>query len=175
MNSLSDAEGFSVDQLSRLLNLYHERDQAEIDADCTNLDKTHLLNDLLSDVLPLSPEVLDTLPGILQRLHRKMPRMEGRSLVSLLTDPGTSVKDLQAIKEYAKAKTAVAETEAQYEAAGAVYYGAVAAALVFHDERITRSSYQQLRESFSLLNTKAWIVPELQRLFEQAQGRCPES
>lgn len=175
MNSSSDTERFSVDQLSRLLNLYHDCDQAETDADGADLEKMHLLRDLLSDVLPLSPEVLETLPGILQRLHREMPRMEGQSLFALLTDPDTSVKDLRAIKEYAKARTAAAKTEAQYEAAGAVYYGAIAAALVFHDERLTRSSYQQLRESFSLLNTKAWIAPELQRLFEQAQEHCTKS
>lgn len=172
MNSQSDPARFNVDQLSRLLNLYRDHDEAETDADSTDLDKTRLLRDLLSEVLPLSPDVIKNLPVILQRLHREMPRIEGRTLLALLSDPGTSLQDLQAIKEYAKAKTTIAEAEIGYEASGAVYYGAIAAALVFRNQRISRSSYQQLHEAFSSLNTKGWIVPDLQGLFERARECC---
>ena len=172
MSSQSDAPEFNVNQLSRLLDLYHDREDAESNAGDMNLAKKHLLRDLLGEVLPLPPDVIERLPALLQRLHRETPRVEGRSLLALLNDPHTSVQDLRAIKEYAKAKTGTAETEARYEAAGAVYYGAIAAALVFHDELISHSSWRQLHESFSSLNAKEWIIPDLQRLFRQAKECC---
>jgi hypothetical protein len=175
MSAPSDTPRFDPDQLSQLLSLCRERYDHEKDSDAgrTDREKESLLHDLLCDALPLSPDVIASLPVILQRLHREMPRREGRSLIALLQDPGTSLQDLRATKEYGKSKTAAAQTEAQYEAAGVVYYAAIAAALVLHNERISRHSYQQLRESFSSLNAKEWIVPELRQLFKRAGECCP--
>ena len=165
---------FDFEQLSRLVNLYCQHDKEEdAEVNGTALERTRLLRDLLSEVLPLSPSVIEALPVILQRLHREMPRLQGRSLLALLQDPGTPLRHLRAIKEYAKEKTVAAETEAQYEAAGVVYYGAMAAALLSHDRRISRHSLRQLQESFVALNTKEWIVSELRLLFERAAEHRP--
>ena len=55
-----------------------------------------------------------------------------------------------------------------------IYYAAIAAALVHHDERITKYSWETLAERFSLLAQRMWIDQDIRDLFARAAGLCRE-
>jgi hypothetical protein len=168
----SEDSWMDPDKLGRLLDLYTDQDPEDVtDAD---REKTWVLRDYLSYLLPLNQATLKSLPTILRRLLEEMPRAEGKSLGTLLQYPHVTPNDLRAVKEYAKLIGEEAKTKTESEVAGAIYYAAIAAALSSHDQKMTEHSYAQLRRSFSLLGDKKWIVADLRQLFEKAERICAE-
>ncbi len=158
-------------KLGRLLELYCE---SEEEGDSSNPDqqRTLLLRDTLAYTLPLTPKVLQTLPSLLQQVYGDTSRLEGQSLYKLLLEPSTPLQDLITAKELAKRKVDKAETQAEKEVAGAVYYAAIAAGLTFHAERITQYSYQQLETSLESLLHMKWIFADIKDLFKTAKTAC---
>ena len=65
-----------------------------------------------------------------------------------------------------------AKSEAEHDAATAVYFAAIASALLFHDRKITTFSYKSLDESFSKLINEKWIVKDIAELFDRACRVC---
>lgn len=51
----------------------------------------------------------------------------------------------------------------------AIYYAAVAGALVFHDSKITEHSFERLERAFGMLIAKTWMASELVGLFEKCR------
>jgi hypothetical protein len=112
------------------------------------------------------------LPELLGRLCEKLRPFLGESVGALLYDPQTDVAVLEKIKEFGKAVAEAAPSEAEHDAAIAVYYGAIASALVHHRQRITSFSYESLRESFESLVENPWLTAELIDLLRNAQEAC---
>lgn len=166
---VDESETYSIDsqKLGRLLRLYSAANEAE-ETDIPE-DKRTLLGDLLSGPLPLDEKTIDGLPTILKRLCEQMPPVIGRALGSLLNSPDTELEHLSAIKEYAKEMVSTADTEAKYETRIVVYYAAIAAALVFHSQKITKYSFEKLESSFSSLAQRDWVTDDLVELFNKAR------
>lgn len=134
--------------------------------------KTQLLHDLLEEVLPANPAMLESLPIIIKHMYRELLPLAGESLGSFLRSPETDVSMLEKIKEYGKRMVGSAESEIEQEAVGTIYYAAIAGALVYHDKKITRYTYIELERYFSSLIENKWILPEIIRLFTKAREIC---
>jgi hypothetical protein len=115
---------------------------------------------------------LASLPAVFRNLCQELEPLAGKTFGRLLQDPNTNIAAIRKIKNYSKKLIASAKSEAENNAATAVYYGAIASALVFHDQTITRLSYSTLTESFSGLVEHKWLTPDLAELYERACKYC---
>ena len=166
----SKTSNLNAEKLGNLLRLYmdnNEEGQRNYDD-----DKKALLDDLLSDALPLDQETINSLPTVLRRLYEEMPPLVGQPLGKLLLSPETKLEHLIAIKEHAKKMMSTADTDAKYETRAVIYYAAIASALVFHDRKITTHSNQDLEDSLSAFVKRKWIKADLSQLLKKAQEIC---
>jgi len=134
--------------------------------------KAQLLEAMLTGTLPFDTATADALPAIVGRLCKDLLPLEGKSVGEALLDPGSKVEVLKRIKEYGKRIGQRERTEAEHAAGTAVYYGAIASALVHHDERITSHSYEYLRDAFRNLSGQPWVPGPLSRLLADARKAC---
>jgi len=94
------------------------------------------------------------------------------SLGKLLLVRGSNLAVVKAMKQYAKTQAGRLESGPEHAAAIAVYYAAIASALIFHGQRITQHSFASLQESFDMLASKSWVPAELSRHFAEAAAVC---
>ena len=168
MDKRSSTFGLSSENLARILKIGTDSLRADEQTE-QDKRKASLLRDRLSISLPLEAVIIESLPSILARVCRQFQPMASKSLGNLLQDPKVNIEVLKKIKDYSKELVKTAKSDDEHEAAAAVYYAAIASALVFHDKRITKHSYESLEETFSSLIKSKWLIPELIRLFKKAQ------
>ena len=173
MDKESTAFGLSSEQLARLLKIGSDTSQADSKVD-QEQKKTELLHDWLAASLPLETALVESLPKILRHLCQELRPMAGKPFGDLLKEPNTDIAAIEKIKDYSKKIVASAKSEAEHDAAAAIYYAAIASALVYHKKTITKFSYKNLRDSFSALTDQAWLTPDLVALFEDASKLCQE-
>jgi hypothetical protein len=95
-------------------------------------------------------------------------------MIDLLLAPGTELAVVKCLKEYGKWLVRQATGKEERAAGTAIYYAAIAAAIVFHQERITELPSATLRESFAEMLKEPWIPQELKDLFHRARGACQQ-
>jgi hypothetical protein len=135
-----------------------------------------LLRQRLGSALPLEHIIVDSLLGVLHGYRRNLLPLSGRPLGDLLLSPTTDLAVLQAIKDHGKQLAIRPGCPApEQETALAIYFGAIASALVFHSQKITSHTYESLDRSFGTLMGKPWISPQLAELFAKAQRVCHAS
>jgi len=163
--------GLTVDQLADLLSVgidsAHFLDEIKDD---DNVSK--LLHKRLVSSLPKNATLLDALLVIMGKMGYGMQSFTGKSLGDVLLDAKTDIGVLQAIKTYGKKLSLTADSEKERAVAVTIYHAAIAGALVHHDEKISSSSYNTLVKSFSLLLSKKWITPELNKILSSARTIC---
>ena len=120
---------------------------------------------------PLPPEtcVAEILPTLLADLCGELLPLGGKPLQDVLLDSQTSPRLVHNIKEYGK--KLANRSEPEHTVGVAVYYVAIASALLFHDDKITRHSYRYLADSLDVLDTK-WMSPALAAHISNAQQLC---
>ena len=160
--------GLSPGTLERLLGIGVGDGSGE-DAKAT---KEQLLCARLDGTLPLDTAVVRALPVLLGKLQKEMLPLGGKSLGDALLDPSTDLEDLKRVKDHAKQQAARKASESEHAVAIAIYYAAIASALLFCGERITAYSYEKLAASFDMLVDKRWIAPELARHLSKARKFC---
>ena len=131
-----------------------------------------ILRARLSNPLPLDQAALDSVPAILRRPCEELRPLAGRPLAEILLDPAADPTVIATLKDYGKAMSLRWRGGALHGAAVAVYYGAIAAALVCHGRKITTHSYRGLDHSFATLIGKPWMAPELAELLARARAVC---
>ena len=171
MDQEPSAFSLPPDELVRLWDIGSDLGEGEDTAD-ENQKKAELLHDWLASPLPVGSDVLKLLPAVLSRLCQELVPFTGQSLGSLLAEPSTDIDILKQIKDVSKAMVHTSKTQVVSEAATAVYYAAIATALVFNAQRITSFSYQSLQDSFAALSESEWADPDLARLFGRAREVC---
>ena len=92
----------------------------------------------------------------------------GPSIRELLLDRQTDVATLQRVKEYTKMLGRDAGSDIEKDVFLAIYFAAIAGAMVFHGERITGHSDQDLRRFFGSFASAPWMPTELAGLFSRA-------
>lgn len=134
--------------------------------------KTDLLSDRLGDTLPLYYSTEQRPASKLRRLGQTIAALAGEPIGKLLQDPKTDVATIRMTKDYGRKLSANAKTEAEHHTANTIYYAAIAHALVRHDLKITKLSYEDLIESFCQLSKEDWIPKSLRDLFVEALEYC---
>jgi hypothetical protein len=171
MEDKSISAGLTSDQLARLWSLGSDcaRELPGADADQKRRD---VLLDYLASSLPPDPALIEILPKILGHLCQQLRPFSGESLQALLLDPGTNLAVFERIKDRAKELGDVAADGAQREAALALYFAAIAGALLHHGTKISQHSRARLEQSFRTLSQQAWIPADLADLFTRAVSCC---
>jgi len=106
----------------------------------------------------------DSITAVLGRPCDELAGIQG-TLEDLLLADTTGLPVLKVLKDYAKAVARRGRVGARHAAATAIYYAAIANALVHDDRKISGHSYEKLREGFETLRRKTWIPCELKKLF----------
>ncbi|MFC1764637.1 hypothetical protein ACFL6U_21535 [Planctomycetota bacterium] len=154
-------------QTTRLLELGLQSD-SELPQSNADTLKEQLLVDALRSKLPIDQALEEALPAMIQSLARELESLSGSSLGELLTSPETSTEILVKIKDHAKERGNTAQKETEREIALAVYYAAIAAALVHHNTKISEHTDQNLKNAFNKLEQHAWMPTNLRTLFQEA-------
>jgi len=76
------------------------------------------------------------------------------------------------MKDYSSRLSKRAKSKAEHQVANTIYYAAIAYALVYHERRITRYTYESLGKSFSRLRREQWIPLQIGGLFAMAATFC---
>ncbi len=108
--------------------------------------------------------------AVLGRPCHELRAYAGKSIGELLTAPDTDLAALTALKDYAKELVRRARLDSQRAAATALYYAAIAAALVGHGRRITSHDMGKLAEGLADLLARPWFPPELVGMMARARA-----
>src|SRR4030066_397591 len=87
----------------------------------------------------------------------------------LSRDPTTDIATIKKIKQYAKESGTSTDSKDEKDVFLAVYYAAIASALIFHYMKITQHSYIDLERFFDSFTKKDWILNELISLFTRGR------
>ena len=162
-------------QRTRLLKLGLLCDASEAYTDSEE-EKADLLYDTLVGTLPVDGTTVASLPPALRSLSGRLHSVAGEPLVELLQNPSTDIPVLEKIKKHAKDCAEQSGTSsksgAEKDVFLAIYFAAIASALLFHNKKITQHSYKNLRRFFSFYADKNWVLDELRSHFKKAHEYC---
>lgn len=162
----------NFEQTTQLLKLGLQTERGESKA--TKRNRSDLLLDTLASKLPVKSALLESLPDVLKSLSEELESISGLPLSRLLLDSQTKIPCLKNIKDYAKQSGAAACDDIERDVTLAIYYASIANALIYHDQKITNLSYQNLQKSYSHLSQKNWIPGNLVSLFIKASEYCQD-
>lgn len=135
-------------------------------------DKAELLRSRLAESLPLEAGMAHMLPDILTMVCGKLRPFTGCSFRALLLDPATDLSVIETIKDLHKRQAESSPAGPKQEVATAIYYAAIASALVHHDVKITKLSYKRLSQSFAKLSVGDWLEADVKQLLAEAHKGC---
>jgi hypothetical protein len=164
--------GLSPEKLAELLRIGLEGGEQEPSSP-PRQTPADLLEAMLAETLSLDPASPDSLPAVLDLPPEESPAaLDRRAMGDLLLDPGLAIPDIRMLKDYCKQRAALPGLEARRPAATVLYYAAIANALVFHGQSITRHSFQKLHQAYAELIAKPWMPSDLRTLFQKAEDAC---
>jgi len=163
--------GVSPKKVVKLLNIGSDVSSipAEIDQ-----EKAALLSDRLSDTLPLYYSTEQKPASRLKRLGQTIAALAGEPIGKLLEDPKTDISIIRMTKDHGRKLSTTYDSEAEHHTANTIYYAAIAHALIYHNLKITKLSYEDLQKSFRQLSKEGWIPNNLRDLFTNAYEYCKE-
>lgn len=159
------------EQTKRLLKLGLHDSEVATHHDPTN-QRQERLSDLLSSKLPADKMLMKELPILVKSLSDELEAISGLSVSDCLSNPETTPAVLRRVKDFARDAGRSAHDKTCGEVAKAIYFAAIAAALVFHGAKISGHSYHDLQHSFDLCGQQDWIPVDLARLFVKAKTLC---
>jgi hypothetical protein len=159
----------NIEQSTHLLRLGLDQYGTKKAAEKSRAD---LLLDVLASKLPVDPALLEALPAVLSSLSEELQSVSGLPLRKLLQDSKTRTTSIRKIKDFAKDLGTTASDEIERDVALAVYFAAIASALVYHNVKISQYSYAELQQSFDTLSRHDWITPRLTKCFKRACKYC---
>ncbi|MHC4540246.1 MAG: hypothetical protein ACYS74_10760 [Planctomycetota bacterium] len=171
MEESSERLKLNIEQSTRLLRLGLDSSHETADQRATR-SRADLLLDMLASKLPTDPALIETLPTVLRSLSEELQSVSGRTLGDLLQGPKTKIALIRRMKDFAKELGAAAKDDVEREVALALYFAAIANALVYHNVKISQYNHAKLEQSFAALRGHDWIPPNLARLFRKAQRYC---
>jgi len=162
--------GLSPGQVARLLAIGVEG--APEDVERAGREAADALRDLLACKLPLDESTPDSLPALLGRPCEEMLASADRAMGDLLLDPDSEPSVIETLKDYGKQLVYRSRDKASRDAASAMYYAAIASALVFQRHKISKHSYEKLEKAFERLKRRSWLSSQLRDLFVGARALC---
>ncbi len=170
-----ESENFDLDpeQKTVLFSMAHKPGDFVSESEM-NDNRTNLLLELLADTLPVDENHVAILPDILKTICQDLHSVAGEPLGKLLLDSQTNLGILTKIKDYSKHIGVTEKPKDEHDVALVIYYWAIANALLYHQERITDFSSDELKNSFDSLCNQPWIPKNIVRLLAQASEQCTE-
>jgi hypothetical protein len=154
----SDVSTFLDDsEITLVANLFHL--DADQDSVWEPLDLERLLRDLLN--VPLA----EALRGFSQ------VGTQSTTLAAVFTEPDTSLELLTAIKERSRRSTRAPEPPLPSDIASLLYFAAIAAAHLRHDQWISKLDPTLLRQGIEMLLAKSWLGEPFSGLFQEFIAR----
>ncbi|KPK38329.1 MAG: hypothetical protein AMJ65_13030 [Phycisphaerae bacterium SG8_4] len=163
--------GLAPERLARLLGITLHSAAGKGKEDSAQ-DISELIRAHLAGTLPFDTTVIDELPVIIGRLRNELIARAGETLGAVLTSPESDLDTLKKVRQYAKRMASSKSPKAKHAVAVAIYFAAIANALVFHHTKMTTHSYGSLRTSFGDLAKRPWMPTELVRLLTKAHKIC---
>lgn len=158
-------------KLAKVLNVCSEVQTNDKDIP-EDQKKAELLQDRLSETLMSGSLKNSSLRKELVHLCTIAGIASTESIRNLLTNPNADKELIEKIKRHGKRLSQTTSSAIEHETANVIYYAAIASALLFHDDKITRFSYQDLEEAFLVFVQTEWISKDLKELFEKAIVCC---
>ena len=162
--------GLSPDRLARLLALGLQGSEEEEESP-EELSSGEVLQTMLDRELSVDPATPDSLAAVLKRPPAEVA-VGTQTLGESLLNSETDLEVIKTLKDYGKELVRSGGSEVRKTAATAIYYAAIASALLSHDQKITQHSYAKLQGAFADLEQKDWIPSELRDLFGKAAAAC---
>jgi len=135
-------------------------------------DIGELLNDRLAQPFVVDRDSKRGMPAS-SRAPRQITTAELTGTIGdVLREPNVTASTLEKLKEFGRKLFSEGMTPPQRDVGLTIYYGAIANALVHHDLRITRLSFQELRQSLAALVDKEWMPTDFKSLFREAYQTC---
>ena len=171
MKKKTTAFGLPPEKISNLLKICVGSSNKDVDMETEN-NTTELLQDRLSETL-LTGSLKDSpLSKELTHLCHISGIAAGESIRKLLLNPATDIHLINKIKKHGKILSQNSQTEAEHDTANVIYYAAIAHALVCHNSKITKFSYDELEKSLAVFTQTDWISRDLKDLFSKAVKYC---
>jgi len=130
------------------------------------------LQEQLSEKCPVPRSEGRSQSWLLERLDEKVRLETNRSVGEALSDPQISLDVMRGIKERYKEWARKEGDKNRQRVYTAVYFGAIARALVSCDQTITHHPQDYLIHSFEVLTHEGWVLPHLQELYREAKQVC---
>ncbi len=127
-----------------------------------------LLEQYLDTTVIPSPQITEKFPAVFMHIYREINSRKGRSVGDYLLDASTSLLVLKEIKEHHREVAHTSRSQAERQVATAIYFAAIAAALVFRHEKITSYSNNEVGKAIDRLSIESWIPLEIRDLFTRA-------
>ena len=171
MDDRESTFGASIKGLQGLLGVGVGKD---VPQDAASVDRTagEILRARLEEALPVDAAAMNAPPNLTDKLQVRQPLLPDQPLGEVLLDANTDLDTIESVKDYGKKLASGRDSQADHSAAVAIYFAAIASALLFYGEKITSYSYEHLREAFEELTEDAWIPAELARHFSKACSMC---
>lgn len=165
--------GLSGERLARLLSL-GAGDDRTAEPPLPEEATARRLGERLAAPVPLDSADPESAPVLLGRACPELAPVADSPLAEVLPNATSDPRVIETIKDFAKRLHGRSAQGPDRAVAVTIYYAAIAAALVFHDRKITTHSYEGLARSFAMLIEKPWMAPELKRLLAEALDLCRE-
>jgi hypothetical protein len=137
--------------------------------------RTDLLYDLLASALPVSPTMREALPPVLREQSEGLRSVAGQPMGELVQSPRTDISTIRRIKDFAKESGTASTAGAETDAFLALYYAAIASALLFHDVKISKHPWMDLAQYFRSLAESTWVLPEFRDFLLKAHKYCQDA
>ena len=159
------------DILHNILKLCVENGSSEPEAE-PDLRRSEMLEDLLAESLSNISHNQSLISKHLDSFCDISGLTESVSLRALLFCSDTDISILQKIRKQGKTLLHQAKTPEMQDVATTLYYAAIASALVFHNEKISKLSKDKIWQTLSILSEATWQPSDLVKLFKRAQKYC---
>lgn len=135
----------------------------------SNKIKLELLNNHLDCPISEKNDNHGIAPIIISQVAKRLKCFSGKPLRDILFDPSADIETIIILKDYAKKLSRQDTTDSDYAVAIAIYYAAIANAIVYHDKKITSHSNHYLLKFYSNMLEKRWLPGEIRTLYTKAK------
>jgi hypothetical protein len=136
------------------------------------LDKGLLLREQLWEKCPLPRAAARSGSWLLDHANEKVLLDLTQSVGQVLSDDKADIEVLRDIKNRYKGWARKAASKDFQRVYTAIYFAAIARALVSHNRRISRYRNEYLVHSFETLAGEGWMIPALSELYRKARQTC---
>ena len=174
---MSDGQDFHLnsDHRTRLLKIGLSASSSEDHDVEPNEKRTDTLYQILTSPLFLETDAKTSLPDFITGQVQDLVSISGKPMGELIQDLQTDLLTLRKIKEHSKLDGTNADSKEAQDAFMAVYFAAIASALVFHDTTISHHKDEDLSRFFDSFCKKPWVLTELRTLFQKASSLVNDS